>query len=104
MTDLGTLVGGTSSVAFGINNRGDVVGESDTTGDTASQHAFLFSHGRMTDLDKLIPAGSGITLFAANGINDNGQIAASGRTSDGEVHAFLLTPGGGDPASMILYA
>jgi len=41
MMDLGTL-GGTSSVAFGINAGGQVVGQSSTPGD-ASYHAFLYT-------------------------------------------------------------
>ena len=45
--DLGTL-GGANSQAFGVNNRGQVVGVAETP--TRSQ-AFLWQHGTMTGLD-----------------------------------------------------
>jgi len=49
VTDLGTLPGGDSSVAFGINANGDVVGNSTLPGN-AYGHAFLYSKGTLTDM------------------------------------------------------
>ena len=74
--DLGTL-GGTTSYAAAINARGQVVGDSMST--TGNQHAFVYSHGTMTDLNNLIPADSlrGFTVTTVSAINERGQIAAA---------------------------
>ncbi len=67
--DLGTLPGGTSSEALGVNNLGQVVGYS-TTRD-GSTHAFLWHLGMMRDLGTL---GREYAFSRANGINDRGEI------------------------------
>jgi probable HAF family extracellular repeat protein len=85
MIDLGTPAGYSSSFATAINNSGQIVGFS------LSSHAlraFLYSNSKWTDLNSLLPAGTSVTLTNAVGINDNGQIVATG--SDG--HSYLLTP------------
>jgi probable HAF family extracellular repeat protein len=66
--DLGTL-GGRYSFAFGINDHGQVVGQSLAHNGT-DIHAFLYQDGVMTDLG---PAGQ---YNSARGINNAGQIAA----------------------------
>jgi probable HAF family extracellular repeat protein len=104
MADLGTLGGGGSwSRALSVNASGQVVGYSDTTS-AGVPHAFLYSGGWMADLNWLLPAGSGITLTGAYGINDKGQIAAVG--SDG--HVYLLTSDGvaatPEPSALVLLA
>ncbi len=50
MTDLGTL-GGSNSLAYGVNLAGQVVGYSETA--AGEQHAFLWTKGVMTDLGLL---------------------------------------------------
>ncbi len=85
MQSLGTLPGATSSMAYGINSSGSVVGYS-------GGHAFLWANGTMTDLNGLIPLGSGWELDAAYGVNDSGEIVGTG-TYNGQSHAFLLEPG-----------
>ena len=88
LIDLGTIDGGSSSLwGFGINNAGVVVGQS-TFKDT--YHAFVYANGKIRDLNKLIPTGSGWTLLSANGINDKNQIVGVGM-HNGQEHAFLLT-------------
>ena len=88
MRDLGTL-GGSHSMAFGINDSEQVVGSAATSDD--SIHAFLYSGGKMRDLNSLIPANSGWELISAEAINDKGHIVGYG-TKDDLTRAFLLTP------------
>jgi len=87
MTDLGTLGGNSSGSA--LNSDGLVVGG---FGAGYPTHAFLYMNGTMTDLNALIDPSLGIVLANASGINDLGQIAATGATSAGSFHAYLLTP------------
>jgi probable HAF family extracellular repeat protein len=89
MRDLGTL-GGTNSVAYGINNAGQVVGGADTAGD-ATEDAFLYSGGKMIDLGNL----GGGTSFA-NSINSAGMIVGFSYVPAGSpvgIHAFLYCNG-----------
>jgi uncharacterized membrane protein len=53
--------------------------------------AFLYVGGQMRDLNTLLVPNSGWVLSRATGINDSGQIAATG-TRNGKTHALLLTP------------
>ena len=80
VTDLGTLAGG-GSVARGINNRGQVVGNSDG-------RAFLYTDGSMKDLD---PQFGGNNLAYA--INDLGQVVGYSQDIGGSLHAFLYSGG-----------
>lgn len=88
MTDLGVPTGGTHSEARGINDAGDVVGFAYVNG---GRRAFLFSQGRMRDLNDLIPPDSGWILSDANAINNRGQIVGTA-TFKGGLYAYLLTP------------
>jgi probable HAF family extracellular repeat protein len=69
LTNLGSLGGVMSNAANGINNRGQVVGQSNLPGDAVT-HAFLWHKGVMTDLGTL-PGDSNSIAFD---INDKGQI------------------------------
>lgn len=90
MTDLKTL-GGLRSFAAGINNRGQIVGKSTLRPGSDTEHACLWSGGKLYDLNALIPKNSGWVLARAAAINDGGDIVGTG-TLHGEEHAFLLTP------------
>jgi hypothetical protein len=47
----------------------------------------------MTDLNNLIPAGSGWVLTGATGITDAGQIICNAKnTTTSQTHALLLSP------------
>ncbi|HLJ93427.1 MAG TPA: carbohydrate binding domain-containing protein [Gemmataceae bacterium] len=95
--DLGGLPGYAYSSANGINDLGQVVGTAWRTlpdfplpPSMPTERPFLYTDGQMIDLNSLLPAGSGWTLFEANGINDQGQIAGTGVNPQGQTHAFIL--------------
>jgi len=88
ITGLGTL-GGSTSYALGINNYGQIVGDSSVAGN-ATSYAYAYSNGVMTNLGTL----SGTTGSYAVGINNNGQIV--GNTYTGmytSSHAFIYSNG-----------
>jgi probable HAF family extracellular repeat protein len=68
IADLGTLATGTRSQANSINDAGQVVGYSTTSGTSAS-HAFLWSNGTLHDIET-----SGYTNSYAQGINSSGTV------------------------------
>ncbi|MGA7921283.1 MAG: hypothetical protein WCA38_16605 [Candidatus Acidiferrales bacterium] len=85
MTNLGTL-GGTTSLAQGINASGQVVGYSTLT--TKNYGAFLYSGGVMTNIGTL-----GGTYAAAYAINGSGEIVGVSTTASGAQHPFLYANG-----------
>ena len=87
LTDLGTL-GGSWSNVVAINDKGQVIGWSQTIGDL-TWHAFFYSDGKITDLGTL-----GGSSSYPSGINDKGQVVGWSQTAgDSAVHAFLYSNG-----------
>ncbi len=93
ITDLGTITGREGSIAYGINNLGQVVGVSYDNSSPISikNHAFLWKNRKMYDLNTLLVPNSGWELTSASSINNKGQIVGTG-IHNGQTHAFLLTP------------
>lgn len=88
-TDLGNLGGALNNVAFGINQRGQVVGMSDLPGDTTF-HAFLWQKGiGITDLGTL----PGDSSSSAGDINDEGQVPIQSCDASGNCRAAIWQNG-----------
>lgn len=77
---LGTL-GGKTSEALGLNERGQVVGISETA--AGETHAFLWERGRMRDLGTLL----GGRMSVASDVNDRGEAVGWARNSSGQRRA-----------------
>jgi probable HAF family extracellular repeat protein len=88
LTDLDDLGGG-KSFAYGINNQGQVVGESYIN--TTNKRAFLWQGGVMQDLGAL----NGDVNSSAKSINNQGQVVGYSEAAGGTQVAFLWTQAGG---------
>ena len=86
--NLGSL-GGTASVPVEVNNHGEVVGFS-FTANNAAAHAFVYSHGRMTDLGTL-----GGTTSVATGINAAGVVVGMSSIAPGSAQVDAFRERGG---------
>lgn len=93
LTDLGTL-GGDFSAARSVNNKGQIVGFSTTRpGDQSLPHGFVTENNKLTDLNTRLDNKRGWHIALATGINERGQIAATGIRGQ-EAHALRLDPVG----------
>ena len=93
LRDLGDL-GAFYSMAMAVDSTATrIVGRAAVPNNTGYvvYHAFVYTGGRMQDLNKMIAKGTGWVLQEASGVNDAGQIAGTG-TIHGKTHAFLLNP------------
>jgi probable HAF family extracellular repeat protein len=85
--DLGTL-GGTLGTTYWINNRGQVVGQANLTGD-ATYHGYFWDKGVLTDLGTL-----GGDLSVAWNVNDAGEVVGRADVPGSKTHhAFLWKQG-----------
>jgi probable HAF family extracellular repeat protein len=92
MKDLGTLRGGTTSMANAINYSGVTVGQSNAGGFPNAWHAVMWNAARkIQDLGIL----SGGTYSLANGINDSDEVVGYGDIFNNAPHAFLWTQAAG---------
>ncbi len=80
------------SEGLGINAAGAVVGVTDTASGDALTPFIYYGPGLMEDLNLRIKQGSGFVLKYAYAINNYYQITGYGQASNGEYHAFILTP------------
>jgi probable HAF family extracellular repeat protein len=84
MVDLGTL-GGTCTLGFDLNQKGQVVGVSNLEGDQVS-HAFLWSNGVLNDLGGSL----GGSFTGTSALNERGEAAGFATLSDNVTfHAVL---------------
>src|SRR5215472_13141093 len=92
MTDLGEIPGDFGSLAFGLNDAGQVVGGS--CDQNLNCRAFLWKDGVMTDINSLVKPGSTpLYLFFGNDINSRGEIAFYAFDQlNGDLHAAVAIP------------
>ena len=93
--------GGNFNEGFGINNSGQVVGQSAAA--DQSNRAFLYSNSNLIDLDKILGGGTNFNNSVAYGISNNGKITGSvygdyAYTYDSETGAVNFLPSLTDPS------
>ncbi len=86
---LATLPGIANASAVALNNAGQAVGLAQPP--DGAGRALLWDGTAVSDLNTLIPAGSGWALTEALSIADRGQIVGNG-TLNGQQRGYLLTP------------
>jgi probable HAF family extracellular repeat protein len=88
MVDLGTL-GGTSGLPTGLNNRGQVIGQSYLAGDQTAD-PFLWDGEKLIDM---FTSGIGGSFVVANGINDAGEVVGAAAFSNNAFAAAIWRNG-----------
>src|ERR1700730_9728596 len=97
-TNLGTLPPDVFSLALGINDKGQIVGDSCDV--SLSCRALLWQNGTLTDLNSLVHDPTAQYLENGNSINSRGQIAGKTTVQGTPIaDAYLATPSHGEPDS-----
>ncbi len=90
----------TNDIAFDVNEKGQIVGQSFNANSGASR-AIFWQNNVLSDLNTLVIQPTSLYLALAQGINDAGEIAGTAiDTSSGEAVGFLAVPvfdGSGNP-------
>ena len=90
LTELGRLGTGNVALAYDINDKGKIVGESNiSTEFHAPFHPVLYSHGAIEDLGTI----ADYEINSATAINNAGRIAGYSEAQDGSMHAFIYEHG-----------
>lgn len=84
--------GGWYTGVWDINEFGQVVGYSTFNNDIASRHGFLYTDGKMLDINSLIDPALGWTVVTALGINDAQQILGYACRTDTLCRTVRLDP------------
>jgi probable HAF family extracellular repeat protein len=92
------LPGDTNSIAYAINNHGQVVGQS--FGGPEGARAFVWENGKATDLNALVSGDAGVYLLYAEGIDDSGDI--TGQACTFVDNACVLPPSPSSPTPTFL--
>jgi probable HAF family extracellular repeat protein/YD repeat-containing protein len=78
------------SVAYGINQRGDIVGTAFGNGG-GNNHAFVYTAaGKLININDFVDPASGWTLESAAAINDYGEVVGYGTHGDSRLRAFKI--------------
>jgi probable HAF family extracellular repeat protein len=89
------LEGDTNSIAYAINSRGQVVGQS--FGGPEGARAFVWENGKATDLNAIVAGDAGMYLIYAEGINDRGEITGQACTFVDNACVFPASPSSPTP-------
>ena len=82
----------TNNIAFDLNDRNQVVGQS-ANGNTGAARAFLWQNDTTSDLNTLVIGATSLNLVLAQGINDAGEITGTAvDTTTGQAVGFLAVP------------
>lgn len=91
--DLGVVPGDLCDEGMSMNSRLQVVGYSNqATCRGPHAHGFLWEHGELVDLNRLIVNGAGLQVIEGTFINDRGEITGNALTPEGNIHAVVLLP------------